>query len=79
MNLLDIIVERSFGAVGRRPALIILSHRDAEEVATAAHVSGLFPSWRALAGMNVNGVPIAVAEVEDSITVEYDLTMRHIR
>lgn len=61
-----------------RASLIVISMRDAEKLAREAHSVGLFPAHLALAGQCIDGVPIAVADVVESFTVEYDMTIRRI-
>lgn len=61
-----------------RPALIIIARREAEAIAREAHLEALYPEHLSLSGMSIDGIPITVADIERSVTINHDLTVRLI-
>lgn len=61
-----------------RPALIVIAIHEADEIATGAIVAGLLQPWRGLHSQTIDGIPVAVAEIQETITMNYDLTISRV-
>ena len=77
MNKAERLVQ-AIHLLGYRPALIIVARHEANEVARQAQELGFYQPFDALHGVTIHGVPIAVADIQETVAMSYDLTMARV-